>query len=402
MAEIVLKNVTKEYEKGAVALKDVSLTVKDHEFLVLLGPSGCGKSTMLRVISGLDRAIDGEVYFDGVLMNDEEPMKRNVSMVFQSFALYPHLNVYKNLAFPLKSIRVPYPEDGKKHPFRSKKGMKLPDEEVKRRVEETAEILDITHILNRRPRALSGGQRQRVALGRAMVREPVVFLLDEPLSNLDVKMRQDLRNEIIRLHEHLKTTFIYVTHDQSEAQHLGDRVVVMDEGRIVQVGTPQEVYDYPNCLYVAGFVGAPKMNFFPCLLRRNAEGWAVRVMGAELSIPAERLSPEDPALVEGMKVVVGLRPESISLCEEGEEPDFTASVTRVVPMGANLHVDAECNGKRFTTVLQNHADVRPGSELRLKADRWCLHVFDTVDERALCAPVYKEESKAASAAESEV
>ena len=399
MAEIELKNVTKEYEKGSVALKDVSLLVRDHEFLVLLGPSGCGKTTLLRVISGLERAIDGEVYFDGVLVNDDEPMKRNVSMVFQSFALYPHLNVYKNLAFPLKSIFLPW-NDGKKHPFR-KQGMKLPEEEVKRRVEKTAEILDITHILNRRPRALSGGQRQRVALGRAMVREPVVFLLDEPLSNLDVKMRQDLREEIIRLHDRLKTTFIYVTHDQSEAMHLGDRVVVMDEGTIVQIGTPQEVYDYPNCLYVAGFVGAPKMNFFPCLLRKNDSGWAVRVMGKELSIPPERLNPEDPRLTEGMKVIVGLRPENIVLCEEDEEPDFIATVTRVVPMGANLHVEASCGEKKFMLVLPNHADAEPGTELRLKADVWCLHLFDTADEKNLCNPVYKEEIAAASAAESE-
>ena len=399
MAEIVLKNVTKEYDKGPVALKDVSLTVKDHEFLVLLGPSGCGKSTMLRVISGLDRAIDGEVYFDGVLMNDMEPMKRNVSMVFQSFALYPHLNVYKNLAFPLKSIRIPVEDDGKKHLFKRKE-KKLPQEEIQRRVEETAQVLDITHILNRRPRALSGGQRQRVALGRAMVREPVVFLLDEPLSNLDVKMRQDLRNEIINMHNHLKTTFIYVTHDQSEAMHLGDRVVVMDEGKIIQIGTPQEVYDYPNCLYVAGFVGAPKMNLFPCLLRRGADSWALRVMGREFPIPEERLSLSDDRVREGMKVIAGLRPEAFTLAGEEEEPDFVAEVTRVVPMGASLHVDALCNEKRFTFVLQNHTEVSPGMVLRLKADNWSIHVFDADTEQNLCAAVYKEEEPAL-AAESE-
>ncbi len=400
MAEIILKNVTKEYDKGPVALQDVSLEVKDHEFLVLLGPSGCGKSTMLRVISGLDRAIDGEIYFDGVLVNDFEPMKRNVSMVFQNYALYPHLNVYKNLAFPLKSIRLPVEDDGKKHLFK-KKYSKLPEDEIKRRVESTAEILDITHILNRRPRALSGGQRQRVALGRAIVREPVVFLLDEPLSNLDVKMRLELQNEIIRLHDTLKATFIYVTHDQSEAMHLGDRVVVMDEGKIIQVGTPQEVYDYPNCVYVAGFVGAPKMNFFPCLLRKSGEGWSVKMMGKEIALPLERLSPTDKRLVEGMKVAAGIRPENIHPVEEGEEPDFIATVKRVVPMGANLHVEAVCNEKRFMVVLKNHTDVEVGAELRLAADPWAIHIFDAEDEKNLCTPVYKEEKTPAAGKESE-
>ena len=260
MAEIQLSGVSMVYPNGTQALKQVDLTVPDHEFIVLLGPSGCGKSTLLRLIAGLEKPTEGTLRFDGEDVSTLEPMKRNVAMVFQSFALYPHLTVYKNMAFPLKS-------------------MKLPQEEIKRRVEAAAKILDIDYLLNRRPRVLSGGQRQRVALGRAMVREPVVFLLDEPLSNLDAKMRTELRDQIIRLHERLKTTFVYVTHDQAEAMQMGDRLAIMDMGRIVQTGTPQEIYDHPNSVYVAGFVGAPKINFFASHLRRGETGWSIRLLG---------------------------------------------------------------------------------------------------------------------------
>lgn len=267
MAEIQLSGVSMVYPNGTQALKQVDLTVPDHEFIVLLGPSGCGKSTLLRLIAGLEKPTEGTLRFDGEDVSTLEPMKRNVAMVFQSFALYPHLTVYKNMAFPLKS-------------------MKLPQEEIKRRVEAAAKILDIDYLLNRRPRVLSGGQRQRVALGRAMVREPVVFLLDEPLSNLDAKMRTELRDQIIRLHERLKTTFVYVTHDQAEAMQMGDRLAIMDMGRIVQTGTPQEIYDHPNSVYVAGFVGAPKINFFASHLRRGETGWNIRLLGKTLELPA--------------------------------------------------------------------------------------------------------------------
>ena len=278
MAEIQLSGVSMVYPNGTQALKQVDLTVSDHEFIVLLGPSGCGKSTLLRLIAGLEKPTEGTLRFDGEDVSTLEPMKRNVAMVFQSFALYPHLTVYKNMAFPLKS-------------------MKLPQEEIKRRVEAAAKILDIDYLLNRRPRVLSGGQRQRVALGRAMVREPVVFLLDEPLSNLDAKMRTELRDQIIRLHERLKTTFVYVTHDQAEAMQMGDRLAIMDMGRIVQTGTPQEIYDHPNSVYVAGFVGAPKINFFASHLRRGETGWSIRLLGKTLELPAQRL-PLDTAGAE--------------------------------------------------------------------------------------------------------
>lgn len=372
MAEITLKHISKTYDNGTRALRDINLTVRDQDFLVLLGPSGCGKSTMLRLIAGLEKPTEGEILFDGKVVNDLEPMKRNVSMVFQSFALYPHMNVYKNMAFPLKS-------------------MKLPMEEIRRRVEKTAEILDITHILNRRPRVLSGGQRQRVALGRAMVREPVVFLLDEPLSNLDVKMRTDLREEIVRLHQKLNTTFLYVTHDQAEAMHMGSRLVVMREGCIVQSGTPQEIYNYPNSVYVAGFVGSPKMNFFASRLREREEGWAVPVLGTEIVLPKERLSPTQDGLVPGQKVIVGIRPEDFRLDGDGQAAALRVEAKRVVPMGAGLHVEAEREGQKFLTVLQNHTAVAPGELLDLSVDRWCVHVFDAVTEENLCNPVYKED-----------
>jgi len=370
MAQIILKNLHKTYDDGTKALKGIDLTIEDHDFLVLLGPSGCGKSTMLRQIAGLDKPTEGEILFDGEVMNGVSPMDRNVSMVFQNYALYPHLTVFKNIAFPLKS-------------------MKIKNDEIKRRVEETAEILDITHILNRRPRVLSGGQRQRVALGRAMVREPVVFLLDEPLSNLDTKMRLDLRDEIVRLHKRLQTTFVYVTHDQAEAMHMGNHIVVMEEGLIAQVGTPQEVYNHPNSMYVAGFVGSPKMNFFASRLIRRDDHWAVLVMGKEIAIPVERLPLDNEKLVHGMKVVAGIRPEDF--LAEGGEIAIDAEIRRVTPMGAGLHVEVMAENRRFLAVLRNHTTADPGTSLQLGIDPWTVHVFDAETEKNLCCPVSKEE-----------
>ena len=372
MAEITLKQVSKTYDNGTKALKNIDLCVSDHEFLVLLGPSGCGKSTMLRVISGLEPVTEGNVYFDEKDVTDLPARDRNVSMVFQSFALYPHLNVYKNIAFPLKS-------------------MHMKPAEIKARVEKTAEILDITHVLNRRPKVLSGGQRQRVALGRAMVREPVVFLLDEPLSNLDMKMRTELRDEIIKLHKQLQTTFIYVTHDQAEAMHMGSRIVVMNDGVIAQSGTPQQVYNYPDNIYVAGFIGSPKMNFFASRLRSTETGWAVQLMGKTIPIPAPRLPADTAGLENGMKVILGIRPEEFHVAESGHPLTLEATARQIVPMGAGLHVEAECGGCKFLTVLMNHTSVTPGSAISLAPNPWCIHVFDAETEQNLCRPIYKEE-----------
>lgn len=371
MAEITLRQVSKTYDNGTKALKQVDLVARDHEFLVLLGPSGCGKSTMLRVISGLEPVTEGEVLFDGRDVSALPARERNVSMVFQNFALYPHLNVYKNIAFPLKS-------------------MHMKPEEIKTRVEETARILDITHVLNRRPKFLSGGQRQRVALGRAMVRQPVVFLLDEPLSNLDVKMRTELRDEIVKLHHRLQTTFIYVTHDQAEAMHMGSRVVVMNEGEIVQSGTPQQVYNYPDNMFVAGFVGSPKMNFFASRIRKGKESWEVLLFGRAVSIPQERLPLETPGITEDMKVILGIRPEEFKTEAADQAVKVEATAQKALPMGAGLHVEARSGNQKFLTVLTNHTDVAPGTKLELHVDPWCIHVFDAATERNLCRGVYKE------------
>ena len=369
MAKIELKNVTMDYGKGIKGLDNVDLTINDHEFLVLLGPSGCGKSTMLRVIAGLLHQTDGQVLFDDQDVTGLDARERNVSMVFQNYALYPHLNVFKNIAFPLGNIK------------------KITKEEITARVEEVAKVLDIEDILNRRPRELSGGQRQRVALGRAMVRNPVVFLFDEPLSNLDTAMRQELREVIADLHRRLNTTFVYVTHDQAEAMQLGDRVAVMDEGKIIQLGNPQEVYNEPNCVYSAGFVGSPKMNFFASRFIKKEANWAVKIMGNEFDIPTGRVPfpGDDPAVTDGGRVISGIRPEDLRLepVEGAADVSFAANVVKTVPMGAGLHAELETNGIHFMAVFQNHTDVAAGSEVTLHVDPATIHLFDPETEKTL-------------------
>lgn len=369
MAKIELKNVTMDYGKGIKGLDNVDLTINDHEFLVLLGPSGCGKSTMLRVIAGLLHQTDGQVLFDDQDVTGLDARERNVSMVFQNYALYPHLNVFKNIAFPLGNIK------------------KITKEEITARVEEVAKVLDIEDILNRRPRELSGGQRQRVALGRAMVRNPVVFLFDEPLSNLDTAMRQELREVIADLHRRLNTTFVYVTHDQAEAMQLGDRVAVMDEGKIIQLGNPQEVYNEPNCVYSAGFVGSPKMNFFASRFIKKEANWAVKIMGNEFGIPTDRIPfpGDDPAVSDGGRVISGIRPEDLRLepVEGAADVSFAANVVKTVPMGAGLHAELGTNGTHFMAVFQNHTDVAAGSEVTLHVDPATIHLFDPETEKTL-------------------
>lgn len=370
MAAIELKDVSMEFGGGVRALKNVDLQIEDHEFLVLLGPSGCGKSTLLRIIAGLIHQTEGEVYFDGVDMEGKDAKERNVSMVFQTYALYPHLNVFKNIAFPLGNIKG------------------LSKEEIQTRVEETARTLDIDYLLNRRPRELSGGQKQRVALGRAMVRNPVVFLFDEPLSNLDVKMRQELREVIAAMHEKTQTTFVYVTHDQSEAMQLGDRVAVMDNGVICQIGKPQDVYNNPNCVYVAGFVGAPRMNFFASRLVDRGDHWAVKIMGSVFDIPAERLPYDTEGIKDNGKIISGIRPEDMKLeaAEGANDSTFRAVVEKIVPMGAGLHTELNCGGTEFLAVFLNHSSVGIGEELTLHLDTANIHLFDPETEKAVCVP----------------
>ena len=307
-------------DEGVMAVQQFSLDIQDKEFIVLVGPSGCGKSTTLRMVAGLEEISDGELYIDGKLVNDIPPKDRDIAMVFQNYALYPHMTVYENMAFSLKLRHVP-------------------KDEIDRKVKEAAEILDITQYLNRKPKALSGGQRQRVAIGRAIVRAPKVMLMDEPLSNLDAKLRNEMRAEIIKLRKRIDTTFIYVTHDQTEAMTLGDRIVIMKDGYIQQIGTPQEVFNHPANLFVAGFIGMPVMNFFDAELIREGSQYFVEVGGyrQELSPEKEeRLYNND---VQSQPVTLGVRPEHTDVSDTGVAA--TVEVAEMMGSSVHLHVNAD-------------------------------------------------------------
>ena len=309
-------------EQGVVAVQDFNLDIADKEFIVLVGPSGCGKSTTLRMVAGLEEISEGELYIDGKLMNDVAPKDRDIAMVFQNYALYPHMTVYENMAFSLK-LR------------------KERKDVIDKMVREAAEILDITQYLDRKPKALSGGQRQRVAIGRAIVRDPAVFLMDEPLSNLDAKLRNQMRAEIIKLRERIDTTFIYVTHDQTEAMTLGDRIVIMRDGYIQQIGTPQEVFNNPRNLFVAGFIGTPQMNFFDARLVREDKKYFVELGGirVELSEDKEaRLLGKD---VQSQDVTLGVRPEHTTITEAGDGIAAKVDVSEMMGSSVHLHVSAE-------------------------------------------------------------
>ena len=307
-------------DEGVVAVQEFNLDIADKEFIVLVGPSGCGKSTTLRMVAGLEEISGGELIIDGKVMNDVAPKDRDIAMVFQNYALYPHMSVYDNMAFSLK-LR------------------KEPKDVIDKKVREAAEILDITQYLERKPKALSGGQRQRVAIGRAIVRDPKVMLMDEPLSNLDAKLRNEMRAEIIKLRERINTTFIYVTHDQTEAMTLGDRIVIMRDGYIQQIGTPQEVFNHPANLFVAGFIGMPVMNFFDAKLIREGEKFFVEVGGFKTELDAEkeaRLLKND---VQSQDVTLGVRPEHTDLADEGVEAKV--DVSEMMGSSVHLHVTAE-------------------------------------------------------------
>ena len=280
--------------EGVVAVQEFNLDVADKEFIVLVGPSGCGKSTTLRMVAGLEEISSGELYIDGKLMNDVAPKDRDIAMVFQNYALYPHMTVYENMAFPLK-LR------------------KRPKSEIDKAVREAAEILDITQYLDRKPKALSGGQRQRVAIGRAIVREPKILLMDEPLSNLDAKLRNQMRAEIIKLRQKINTTFLYVTHDQTEAMTLGDRIVIMKDGFIQQIGTPQEVFDHPANLFAADFIGTPQMNFFDAELQREGDRYSVILGGIKVELSLENSADLTKKGISGQPVTLGARPNHIML-----------------------------------------------------------------------------------------
>ena len=370
MATLKLKDVKKIYEGGVEAVHVFNLDVADKEFIVLVGPSGCGKSTTLRMIAGLEEISEGEFYIDDVLMNNVEPKDRDIAMVFQSYALYPHMTVYENMAFALK-LR------------------KLPKDEIDKRVREAAEILDITEYLDRKPKALSGGQRQRVAIGRAIVREPKVFLMDEPLSNLDAKLRNQMRAEIIKLRQRIDTTFIYVTHDQTEAMTLGDRIVIMRDGWIMQIGTPQEVFDHPANIFVAGFIGMPQMNFFDGELVRDGSAYALAVNGAKIAL-SERMQK---ALAEkdtpAGNVIVGCRPEHLILKAPGPDT-MQASVDVSEMMGSEIHLHLSCFGKDVvvrvpTTELDasQRGGLAYGTEVSLTFPEELIHLFNPETEENL-------------------
>ena len=324
MASISLNHIKKVYPGDIEVISDLNLQIKDKEFVVLVGPSGCGKSTTLRMIAGLEEISDGEMYIGDRKVNDVAPKDRDIAMVFQNYALYPHMTVYKNMAFALK-LR------------------KTPKDEIDRKVHEAAKVLDIEHLLNRKPKQLSGGQRQRVALGRAMVRDPAVFLLDEPLSNLDAKLRTQMRTEIIKLHQKLDTTFVYVTHDQTEAMTMGDRIVVMKGGEIQQADTPQTLYDHPCNLFVAGFIGSPQMNFMDAELGRDADGYKLTFADQSLHFAGSDALSE----YVGKTVVFGIRPENLHTSGEKFTQNAAHTLTMHVDiaelMGAEIYAHCTCD-----------------------------------------------------------
>ena len=368
MAGITLKEICKIYPGNITAVHDFNMEIEDKEFIILVGPSGCGKSTTLRMIAGLEEITKGELYIGGRLVNDVAPKNRDIAMVFQNYALYPHMSVFKNMAFALK-LR------------------KTPKEQIGEQVNEAATILDIMELLNRRPKELSGGQRQRVALGRAMVRNPAVFLLDEPLSNLDAKLRATMRAELIKLQKRLGTTFVYVTHDQAEAMTMGDRIVVMNDGFIQQVDSPQKLYDYPCNLFVAGFIGTPPMNFMDGVVKKNTDGYIVSVGGAELPILQDRLPDVNIKPYEGKEVIVGVRPEDLHLEAEYMDQPTTcvldAKVDLAEMMGSEILLYAAFNNKNLIAKVAVKNRLTPGDDVKLAVDCSKTHLFDKETEYAI-------------------
>ena len=403
MAEVLLKNIKKIYphaeekktkkkgekapatnlqvtEEGVIAVQDFNLEIKDKEFIVLVGPSGCGKSTTLRMVAGLEDISGGELYIDGKLVNDVQPKDRDIAMVFQSYALYPHMTVYDNIAFPLKLKRIPeVVKDGDKEKTIYRKMTKA---EIDEKVRQAADILDLNQYLNRKPKALSGGQRQRVAIGRAIVRNPKVLLMDEPLSNLDAKLRNQMRAEIIKLRQRIDTTFIYVTHDQTEAMTLGDRIVIMKDGVVQQVGTPQEVFDHPANLFVAGFIGVPQMNFFEAELIKNEDKYAVSLGGIQVTLCDEKQENLARKNVEPQTITLGVRPEHMALLGEGSQT-LTGTVDVCEMMGSAIHLHVKVLDQDAIIIAQTmdmdgntKGSFSIGSQVAFTFGGNVVHVFD--------------------------
>ncbi len=370
MASVSLNHIYKVYQGNVTAVSDFCLDIEDKEFIVLVGPSGCGKSTTLRMVAGLEEISSGELYIGDRLVNDVAPKDRDIAMVFQNYALYPHMTVYDNMAFGLK-LR------------------KTPKAEIKQRVEEAARILDIYHLLGRKPKALSGGQRQRVALGRAIVREPKVFLMDEPLSNLDAKLRVAMRTEITKLHQRLQTTFIYVTHDQTEAMTMGSRIVVMKDGFIQQVDTPQNLYDYPANLFVAGFIGSPQMNFFNVKLEKDGNDVYAIFGDNKVLIPTSKLSKFKDESAIGKEVIMGIRPENIHdedvFVQAAPNAVINCNVEVTELMGSETYLYLATSGKDENIVarVNPRTTSRAGQQIQVAFDVNHLHFFDKETEVTL-------------------
>ncbi len=368
MASLSFKHIYKKYPGGVTAVSDFCLEVKDKEFIIFVGPSGCGKTTTLRMIAGLEEITEGELFIGDRLINDIAPKDRDIAMVFQNYALYPHMTVFDNMAFGLKLRKVP-------------------KETIKRRVEEAARILDIQYLLDRRPKALSGGQKQRVALGRAIVREPSVFLLVEPLSNLDAKLRAAMRTEITKIHKRLGTTFIYVTHDQVEAMTMATRIVVMKDGLIQQVATPQTLYDLPDNKFVAGFIGTPQMNFINCTLVGEGGDVYIQFGNCKLKLPAEK--GNSPVLKDyiGKEVIAGIRPECLhdEALYLNSMPDsiIEAAVEVTELMGAEIYLYLTVEETNLIARVSSRSTARAGDTIKIAIDTSRVHIFDKDTEKAI-------------------
>ena len=365
MASLSLKGIEKKYPNGFHAVKNFNLDIADKEFIIFVGPSGCGKSTTLRMIAGLEDITDGTLEIDGQVMNDVEPKDRDIAMVFQNYALYPHMTVYDNMAFGLKLRKVP-------------------KDEIDKKVREAARILDLDKLLDRKPKALSGGQRQRVAMGRAIVRNPKVFLMDEPLSNLDAKLRVQMRIEISKLHENLGATIIYVTHDQTEAMTLGTRIVVMKDGVIQQVDTPQNLYNTPCNLFVAGFIGSPQMNFMDAVVNVNGNDVTLAIGNHILHVPENKKKALIDGGYNGKTVVVGIRPEDVH-----DDPDFIAAnpgsvITSKIKvyelLGAEVFLYFDVEETQMTARVNPRTELRTGDDAKFALDMSRIHIFDKETE----------------------
>ncbi len=368
MASVKLKGIYKRYPGGVTAVNDFNLDIEDREFIILVGPSGCGKTTTLRMVAGLEEISEGELYIGDKLVNDVAPKDRDIAMVFQNYALYPHMSVFDNMAFGLK-LR------------------KMPKDEIKRRVLEAAKILDIEHLLERRPKALSGGQRQRVALGRAIVRDPKVFLMDEPLSNLDAKLRVQMRTEISKLHQRLQTTFIYVTHDQTEALTMGTRIVVMKDGYIQQVDTPTNLYERPVNMFVAGFIGSPQMNFVNARVEKRGEEIHLLFGKEDIKLPEGKAKKLEGSEYVGREVVIGIRPEDIHdeaiYLESMADSVVSAKVEVVEMLGSETLLYTVVGDVDFTARVNPRTKARAGDVIKLVLDTNKIHIFDKETEKTI-------------------